>query len=143
VLWSLSGEVRQADLLPGRIVQGTGFAYYEPDLRALRARVTGGKGAVEVEVQNGSGVVGVTEAVAAALQPSGYELLPVRNAEDFPDVPKTRVFAAPDVLSEGERVRDALGVGQVVPGDDLPPGRIVVIVGHDLQPESLPVAGQP
>jgi hypothetical protein len=143
VLRSMAGRIEQNGLLPGRQVQGADFAYYEPDMRSLRAVVgVGDDGVVEVEVQNGSGVVGVTEAVTAALQPRGYNLLPVRNADDFPDVKSTRVFSARDVLGEAERVRAALGVGQVLPQEDLPPGRIVVMVGHDLQPGDLSVPGE-
>lgn len=129
----LRGAVEETTTMPGRLVEGAGFVYFEPDLTALQALLgTSGESAVEVEVQNGSGVVGIAEAVAEQIAPLGYSLLPTRNADQFPDVETTQIFAARDALSAGERVREAIGIGRVIPRDELPPGRIVVVVGHDL-----------
>jgi hypothetical protein len=141
VLASLAGRIERVELLPGKAVRGPDFSYYEPDTRSVRALVSGGGTDVEVEVQNGSGVVGVTEAVTAVLQGQGFQLLPVRNADAFPGVERTQVLAAGDALGEAESVRSALGVGQVIPQEELPARRIVVIVGNDLEIGDLSAAG--
>jgi hypothetical protein len=137
-LEGLRGGVEEARTLPGRLVEGIGFVYFEPDLVAVRALLgTASDDATEVEVQNGSGAVGVVEAVSERLEPLGYHLLPSRNADRFPDVENTQVFAARDALAEGERVREVLGTGRLIPQDGLPSGRIVVVVGGDLTVEQL------
>jgi hypothetical protein len=136
----LAGRVQAAEVVPGRLVEGTGFAYYEPDvvrLRGLLGQDAASK--VEVELQNGSGAVGVTEAVAQR-QPLGYVLLAARNADQFPDVRSTQIFASPTALAEGQCVQRAIGLGRLVPREELPPGRIVVVVGKDLTVERLPPA---
>jgi len=129
--------------IPGRMVEGLGFAYFEPDPAALQAMLGGQtpESAVSVEVQNGSGLVGVAQRVSEAIAPLGYTLLPPKNAEGFPDVETTQIHAAPDVVGEADRLRTAVGRGTVVQQDTLPPGRIVIVVGKDLDPDALPGAG--
>jgi hypothetical protein len=111
-----------AAAMTGSLVEGAGFVYLEPDAAQARAFVAGGtrESTVKVEVQNGT-------------------LLPVSNAEDFPDVVKTRITAASDALADGEQVRRALGVGEVSEGGGLDPGTIVVVLGADFVP---PVPGE-
>jgi hypothetical protein len=141
-LEDLRGSVEEHHTLPGRLVEGAGFVYYEPDVTAIRALLgTASGGPTEVEVQNGSGAVGVAEAVVERIQPLGYSLLPSRNADQFPDVETTQIFAAPDALDEGERVREVVTKGRLVPLEQLPPGRIVVVVGKDLSLEDLQEGG--
>ncbi|MHB8870309.1 MAG: LytR C-terminal domain-containing protein [Thermoleophilia bacterium] len=129
--------------IPGRMVEGLGFAYFEPDPAALQAMLGGQtpESTVSVEVQNGSGLVGVAQLVSEAIAPFGYTLLPPKNAEGFPDVETTQIYAAPDVVGEADRLRTAVGRGTVVRQDTLPPGRIVIVVGKDLDPDALPAGG--
>ena len=125
--------------LPGKTVEGADFAYYEPDAAAL-SRLLGiptTAKAVSIEVQNGSGVVSIAQQVSEVIVPLGYEMLPAKNAEDFPDVEVTRIYSAPDVVAEADRVRGVLKLGTVIKQESLPKGRIVVVVGKDLTAESL------
>lgn len=119
---------------------GTGpEAFYEPEPEGLAVLLglPAADAGVSVEVQNGSGEVGAAEAVAAFLKPLGLSLLPARNAEEFPDVARTQILAASDALGQAGRVRDRLGVGNVVEQESLPAGRVVVVVGKDLVASSL------
>lgn len=122
------------DVLPGRLVEGQGFTYYEPDLTEVEQMLGGAppERTVSVEVQNGSGAVGIAQKVAKKLEPLGYTFLPPKNADAFPDVESTRIFAAADVLAEADRIRGLLGKGTVVKQESLPAHRIIVVVGKDL-----------
>ena len=127
-------------VVPGRWVERGSAAYYEPDPARIAALLGGGGGeaGVSVEVQNGSGEIGVAEAVSAAVASLGFTMLDTKNAEQFPDVAGTQILAAPDVLPEAERVRTLLLVGTVVERKEFPAGRIVVVVGKDLPVSSVP-----
>ena len=142
-LSALSAGIDVAVALPGKTVKGNGFAYYEPDRAAIR-RLLGEASpeqAISVEVQNGSGEVGIAEKVVKVIAPLGYTVLPARNADDFPDVEATRIFAAPDTLAEADRLRGVLKHGTVVRQESLPAGRILVVIGKDLPAASLPAPG--
>lgn len=132
------------EVLPGKVVEGSSYTYFEPDEKQVRELLgtQAGEDTVRVEVQNGSGEVGLAEAVGKLLEPEGYELLPARNADGFPDVTATRIFAASNVLAEADHIRVLLGAGQVVAEEGLPPGRVVVIVGKDLSRQQLGGSGQ-
>ncbi|MHB0979709.1 MAG: LytR C-terminal domain-containing protein [Thermoleophilia bacterium] len=142
-LRALAGGAGVTGGIPGRVVEGLGFAYFEPDPAALQAMLGGQppESTVSVEVQNGSGEVGAAQKVAEAIAPFGYTALPPKNAEGFPDVETTQIFAAPDVVGEADRLRTAVGLGTVVQQDTLPPGRIVIVVGKDLDADALPGVG--
>jgi LytR cell envelope-related transcriptional attenuator len=123
-------------VLPGKVVEGAGFEYFEPDLNQARALLGGeGPGAeITVEVQNGSGVVSIAQQVGGMLEPLGFDLLPFRNADGFPDVQTTRIIVGPDAASAADQVRGLIGVGKLEQDDSLPPGRVIVIVGKDFVP---------
>jgi hypothetical protein len=130
-----SGEWEKA-VLPGRPVEGVDFEFYEPEVQQAKALLAGEATgtAITLEVQNGSGVVGVAQRAADALASLGYTLLPFSNAEGFPDVKQTLITAGPDATAEAERVRQLLGVGKVERDDAVEPGHIIVIVGKDFVP---------
>lgn len=130
-------------VVPGKWVGQTPSEYYEPDpvMIAVLKGESGGEDRVSVEVQNGSGEIGVAEAVSAAIVGLGFGVLEPKNAEQFPDVVTTQILAAPDVLAEAEHVRTLLGVGMVVKREEFPVGRIVVVVGRDLPVSSVPSTG--
>ena len=133
---SAAGAAWTGEVLPGKIVEGVGFEYFEPDLQQARA-LLGGEAlgtAVTVEVQNGSGVVGVAQQAGGMLESLGYELLPFRNAEDFPDVRTTRIISGRDASAAAEQVREVLGVGKIEEDGSLEPGRLIVVVGKDFIP---------
>ncbi|NLE73320.1 MAG: LytR C-terminal domain-containing protein [Actinobacteria bacterium] len=130
-------------VVPGKWVGQTPSEYYEPDpvrIAVLKGE-SGGEDRVSVEVQNGSGEIGVAEAVSTAIVGLGFGVLEPKNAEQFPDVVTTQILAAPDVLAEAEHVRTLLGVGMVVKREEFPVGRIVVVVGRDLPVSSVPSTG--
>ena len=136
----VAGTAKVVDALPGRLVEGADFTYYEPDTAKTRALLGGeaAEKAINVEVQNGSGVLGIAQAVGEVIAAKGYTLLPPKNADSFPNVATTQVYAAPDLLAEADRIRNLLGNGKVVRQDALPAGKIVVVVGKDLPIESVP-----
>ncbi len=90
-----------------------------------------------VEVQNGSGELGVAEAVVAALAPRGYRLAPTRNADGFPNVAETQILTREESWIEAGRIQAVLGVGRVVRRDDLPAQRVVIVLGKDLDRQRL------
>jgi len=145
VLARLGAGAKVVEGLPGRAVEGVGFAYFEPDVAGAQALLGGSPAekSISVEVQNGSGVVGIAQAVSDLVAPLGYTMLPARNADRFPDVETTQLLSAQGSLTQAERLRRLLGAGQVVRQDDLPPDRLVVITGKDLTLESLERAGPP
>jgi hypothetical protein len=142
-LRSLAAGPEVVAALPGKTVKGSDFIYYEPDTAALRRLLgsTPPEKAISVEVQNGSGTVGIAQKVIEVIASMGYTMLPAKNAADFPDVAATRIFAAPNALAEADRLRGVLKHGTVVKQETLPAGRIVVVVGKDLPAESLPKPG--
>jgi hypothetical protein len=83
-----------------------------------------------VQVQNGTGQVGVGRAVADRLAVLDVNLPPVVNADTF-DYRQTRILAGEDALPVAQEVRAILGRGVVLDGADLPADTIVVIVGAD------------
>jgi len=122
--------------LSGRLVEGVGFKYVEPDVEAAKAALAGRSAEVNVtlQVQNGSGVVGIAQEAGEVLAPLGYTMLPAGNSADFPDVERTRIQVAPDVADLGGRVRALLGVGAIEVDETLKPGYIIVVIGKDYIP---------
>lgn len=138
-LRALGSGAAVSGAVPGRVVEGLGFVYFEPDVAGLQA-LLGGKApesGVSVEVQNGSGIVGIAQKISAIISPLGYTMLSPKNAEGFPNVEVTQLFAAPDVLAEADRLRRLIGVGTVVQQETLPAARVIIVVGKDLDAEAL------
>lgn len=122
--------------LSGRLVESSGGEYLEPDVRHAKALL---EGTVDdlvftLQVQNGSGVVGIAEQTVELLEPMGYTMLPVGNAEGFPDVEQTRITASPDAAAEARRVRSFLGVGIVAEDEALESGHLILVLGKDYVP---------
>ncbi len=133
----------ESAVLPGKKVEGVGFSFFEPDVERARQLLAGeiSGGTITLEVQNGSGVVGVAQEVGGMLAPLGYNLLPFSNAEGFPDVKQTRILAGPGTNAEASRVREALGVGKIEQDDTLAAGHLVVVVGKDFAPPLSTISG--
>jgi hypothetical protein len=132
----MSAEQWTAPELAGRLVEGTGFKYVEPDVDGAKASLAGAQGgpAITLQVQNGSGVVGIAEQAGELLEQLGYEMLPAGNSEDFPDVERTRIVVSSDATAEGEQVRALLGVGAVTQDQAFESGQVVVVLGKDYMP---------
>lgn len=122
--------------LQGRVAGEAGGRYLEPDIGLARKALAGVGETTPftVELQNGSGALGVTDRAGAMLADLGYRLLPSRNADGFPNVQATRIIAAPDAVLQAELVQRALAVGTILSDDSLSAGRIVVVLGRDFFP---------
>jgi len=120
-------------VLPGRVREGEGFQYYEPDLDRLAAALSGGgPGAgITIVVENGSGMIEAAERAGQLLEPLGFTMEPFRNAEDFPNVAHTRILHAADTGAEAGLVKDLLGAGMIEADESLEAGHLVVVVGKD------------
>ena len=87
---------------------------------------------ITLQVQNGSGVVGIAEEAGEVLAQLGYdaaagqpETSPMCGAPDR---------GRPDAAAQGRRVRDLLRVGTVSEKASLEAGRVVVVLGKDYVP---------
>ncbi|NLO26966.1 MAG: LytR C-terminal domain-containing protein [Actinobacteria bacterium] len=129
------GEWTAAEL-GGRLVESAGGRYIEPDIKHAKALLDGTWDGLEftVQVQNGSGVVGIAEQTVELLQAMGYTMLPVVNARGFPSVKQTCITASPDATAEAHRVRSFLGVGIVSEDATLEQGHMVLVLGKDYVP---------
>lgn len=88
---------------------------------------------VTVEVYNGSGKIGVGEAVAERLASLDVNLPSPLNADSF-TYRQTQILAGPDTLPVARDIRAILGRGVVLDGTGLPEGTVRIIVGDDFQP---------
>jgi hypothetical protein len=122
----------------GRLVEGDGYSYVEPDVAVARALLSGTAADADttVELRNGSGAVGVVEAAAAQLQPLGYRVTPAGNAEGFPNVTQTVISYSAGAAQAAARVQALLGVGVALESDDLTIDLVVVVLGSDYAPPS-------
>ena len=123
-----------------RVAEGQ-FAFV-PDPEEIMAGITRRSPAyhadVTVEVRNGSGKIGVGEAVVERLASLDVNLPAPLNADSF-SYKQTQILAGPDTLPVARSIRAILGRGVVLDGTDLPEGTIQVIVGDDFQPpQSIP-----
>lgn len=131
-----SGDAEVA-LFPAdtRVAEGQ-FAFV-PDPEEIMAGITRRSPAyhadVTVEVRNGSGKVGVGEAVVDRLASLDVNLPAPLNADSF-DYRQTQILAGPDTLPVARDIRAILGRGVVLDGAGLPERTIRVIVGDDFQP---------
>jgi hypothetical protein len=124
--------------LSGKLVETTGFEYLEPDVDAAKAVLAGTAQVLDMtlQVQNGSGVVGIAQEAGEVLASLGHTMLPPGNSEDFPDVARTRIEVAPDAVEQGKRVRALLGVGTIQTDATLESGHVIVVLGKDYVPPS-------
>ena len=83
-----------------------------------------------MQVRNGSGKVGVGEAVVERLASLDVNLPAPLNADSF-SYRQTQILAGPDTLPVARDIRAILGRGVVLDGRELPKGTVEVIVGED------------
>jgi hypothetical protein len=118
-----------------RVAEGQ-FAFV-PDPEEIMASITRRSPAyhadVTVEVYNGSGKIGVGEAVAERLASLDVNLPDPLNADSF-SYKQTQILTGSDTLPVARDIRAILGRGVVLDGTGLPKGTIRVIVGDDFQP---------
>ena len=117
-----------------RVAEGQ-FAFV-PDPEGIMADITrkapGYRGRAIVLVRNGSGTVGIGEAVRQRLSVLDVDLPPSANADSFA-YRTTQILAGRGALAVAEDVRAILGRGVVLDGADLPSNQVVVIVGRDVR----------
>ncbi len=92
-----------------------------------------------LQVQNGSGVLGVAQETSELLSTLGYTMMPVGNSKDFPNVEFTRIEVASDAAAQAAKVRFLLGTGMIDVDPGLEPGHIVVVLGKDFIPPQTTV----
>ena len=81
-------------------------------------------------MRNGSGKVGVGEAVVERLSSLDVNLPAPLNADSF-SYRQTQIVAGPDTLAVARDIRAILGRGVVLDGPNLPKATVQVIVGDD------------
>ena len=98
--------------------------------------------AVTVQVLNGSGRVGVGEAVVQRLAGLDVNLPEPLNADSF-SYAQTQILAGAETLSVARDIRAILGRGVVLDGPELPEGMVQVIVGDDFKAQESGTKDQP
>ena len=88
-----------------------------------------------VELRDGAGIVGAPERAGDVLESAGYSLLPMGYADAFPNVIGTQIVVSPADVEEAQRVRDLLGLGNIVEDPTLQTDHVVVILGKDFGQE--------
>jgi hypothetical protein len=127
-----------------RVAEGQ-FAFL-PKADDIMAEITrkapGFRSRYTVVVRNGSGRVGVGEAVAKRLAILDVNLPSPTNADSF-DYRQTQILPGSRALPVAEDIRAILGRGVVLDGTDVPPDTVVVIVGADTKLEHTEPKDQP
>jgi hypothetical protein len=127
-----------------RVAEGQ-FAFV-PDPEKIQAGITRRSPTyhsdVTVQVLNGSGRVGVGEAVLERLASLDVNLPKPLNADSFA-YKQTQIMAGADTLPVARDIRAILGRGVVLDGPDLPEGTIQVIVGDDFKASQSGTKDQP
>jgi len=127
-----------------RVAEGQ-FAFV-PDPEGIMADITrrapGYRGRATVLVRNGTGAVGIGEAVRRRLSVLDVDLPPSANADSF-DYRQTQILAGRGALAVAEDVRAILGRGVVLDGADLPSDQVLVIVGGDVRLKDVETKDQP
>ena len=117
-----------------------------PDAEEIQAGITRRSPAyhsdVTVQVLNGSGKIGVGEAVVERLASLDVNLPKPLNADSF-SYKQTQIMAGADTLPVARDIRAILGRGVVLDGPDLPEGTIQVIVGDDFKASQSGTKDQP
>jgi hypothetical protein len=108
----------------------------------ITRRAPGFRSRYTVVVRNGSGRVGVGEAVAERLAILDVNLPTPTNADTF-DYRQTQILPGSQALPVAEDIRAILGRGVVLDGTDVPPDTVVVIVGADTKLKHTEPKDQP
>jgi hypothetical protein len=111
-------------------------------MAAITRKAPGFRSRYTVVVRNGSGRVGVGQAVADQLAILDVNLPAPANADTF-DYRQTQILPGSGALPVAEDIRAILGRGVVLDGADVPPDTVVVIVGADTKLKDSEPKDQP
>jgi len=111
-------------------------------MAAITRKAPGFRSRYTVVVRNGSGRVGVGQAVAEQLAILDVNLPAPANADTF-DYRQTQILPGRGALPVAEDIRAILGRGVVLDGADVPPDTVVVIVGADTEFKDTEPKDQP
>jgi hypothetical protein len=111
-------------------------------MAAITRKAPGFRSRYTVVVRNGSGRVGVGQAVADQLAILDVNLPAPANADTF-DYRQTQILPGSGALPVAEDIRAILGRGVVLDGADVPPDTVVVIVGADTKLKDTEPKDQP
>ena len=144
---SVTGDHTALVPLPVKPIDLGGQTYYEPQrdqiadllLQWWEVKVGAEDTAVRVILYNGAGTPGIAGQAAQQLIAAGMRVVDTKNADRF-DYDTTMVIIQSGETAQGEQVRTALGVGEIV---DQPSEQdvadVIVIIGRDFVP---PAASQ-
>lgn len=144
----VTGERTALVALPVKPIDLGGQTYLEPQpdeiadllLQWWDVRLGADDGVIRVIVYNGVGTPGIAGMAAQELIAAGMRIVGTKNADRF-DYPSTLIVVQDSDLTQGDKVKDVLGTGQVV---DQPSEQdvadVIVIIGRDYKP---PTGSQP
>lgn len=127
-----AGRAVSVQPLPVRTAGSGASWYFEPlsgQIEALMSRAPGA--AISLEVRNGTGQSGVTEAAAAKLAALNFTTAVQAEASGV-NYDYTQIRCGSEALAEGEQVRGILGKGTLIKDEYLEKHQIIVIIGRDL-----------
>ena len=120
------------------ITGGERFAVREPDLVAYvlrafpRERLGSGRGRPRVEVLNGTGFLGVAQAVADKVVPAGGKITLTENIQGFGQTDTEVVYFQDQWRDGAQRLLDAMGCGSLRKArKDLGISDVTIVVGSD------------
>ncbi len=117
-------------------------SYFEPQREEIADLIEAWWGvAIDAEdrvtrviVYNGSGVPGIAGQASQVLIRSGFRVVDTKNADSF-DYTETQIIVESGDPADGERAREALGVGTVVEQpSEQQVADIIIIIGSDFEP---------
>lgn len=143
---SVSGDRTALVSLPLKPIDLGGQTYYEPQRDRIAdllmqwwgVKMGAEDTSVRVIIYNGVGTPGIAGEAAQQLIASGMRVVDTKNADRF-DYDTTLVVVQSGALEHGDKVKAALGVGEIV---DQPSEQdvadVVVIIGRDYVPPATP-----
>ncbi len=122
----------EVQIAPTEVIGATVTVLQEPEFDSLVGEMFGTEPPIRVIVQNGNGIPGIGEAVAARLIPEGFRVVLSENADSF-DEKLTRIIdEGGEHATEAELARATLGVG-LIEASQVPSGftDLTIVVGKD------------
>lgn len=124
---------------PGTTGTGTGTGTGERTTGS-----TGDSSRLEVDVESGVMTSGVGRQVANTLSEAGFQVgapTDMEGKSDNNQVSVTQIHYAPSQKDAAQKIRDALGFGELRANSDISAGRVLVIAGQDAVGQGLRTPG--